>query len=69
MNASSIKAFQFPCTPQSAKVLLALSVSPIMRINAAEVPPSLAGVKIYSAAAEEGADLIGQRFKSWSVGE
>jgi thiol-disulfide isomerase/thioredoxin len=69
MNGSGVKAFNFPALHKVARVLPALTVGLVMRTNAAEVPPSLAGVKIYSAPAEEGADLIGKRFESWSVGE
>jgi thiol-disulfide isomerase/thioredoxin len=39
-----------------------------MKINAAS-PPSLAGVRTYSAPANEGADLIGRRVEEWHLGE
>lgn len=35
----------------------------------AELPPSLTGVRAYSAPADEGADLLGQRFAKWDVGQ
>jgi thiol-disulfide isomerase/thioredoxin len=50
-----------------AAFLFALILNPITNMQSAELPPSLAGVRNYSAPANEGADLIGLRFDKWEV--
>ena len=40
-----------------------------MNARGAELPKSLASVKVYSAPVEAGSDLIGRRFEKWDVGE
>jgi thiol-disulfide isomerase/thioredoxin len=50
-------------------VFVALSPNCLMKAYGSEVPPSLADVKVYSAPAEAGNDLIGRRFEKWDVGD
>jgi thiol-disulfide isomerase/thioredoxin len=52
-----------------AAVFIALSLSPLMKGRGAEFPSPLRDVKVYSAPAEAGSDLIGHRFDQWDVGE
>jgi thiol-disulfide isomerase/thioredoxin len=52
-----------------AIISAALSLYCLMKAEGAEVPTSLRGVKVYSAPAEAGRDLIGRRFEKWDVGE
>jgi thiol-disulfide isomerase/thioredoxin len=59
----------FPLQGAAAGLLVAFSLSALTRLFSTELPPSLAGVKTYSAPADEGADLIGQRFTKWEVGQ
>jgi thiol-disulfide isomerase/thioredoxin len=40
-----------------------------MKAHGVELPKSLASVKVYSASAEAGSDLIGRRFENWNVVE
>jgi hypothetical protein len=48
-------------------ILFILLLSSMTEMQSAGRPASLAGFDIYSAPEEEGAELIGQRFKSWDV--
>jgi thiol-disulfide isomerase/thioredoxin len=50
-------------------VSIALSLHSLMTTRGAELPKSLASVKVYSAPVEAGSDLIGRRFEKWNVGE
>jgi len=45
---------RFPKPLNVASVLLALSLGSLMKTQSADRPPALAGVKIYSAPADEG---------------
>ncbi len=47
----------------------ALSPNSLLKVEGAEFPTSLRGVKVYSAPAEVGSDLIGHRFAKWDVSE
>lgn len=60
---------RFPKPLNVASVLLALSLGSLMKTQSADRPPALAGLKIYSAPADEGADLIGSRFEKWDASE
>ena len=59
----------FPPHGEAAVLLVAFLLSALTCLSSTELPPSLAGVKTYSAPADEGADLIGQRFSKWDVGQ
>jgi thiol-disulfide isomerase/thioredoxin len=52
-----------------AIVSVALSLNSLMKADGTEFPKSLAGVKVYSAPAKAGRDLIGRHFEKWDVGE
>lgn len=69
MNDPRLRRSKFlPPQGEAAVLLVALSLSALTRLSSTELPPSLRGVKIYSAPADEGADLIGKRFTKWDVG-
>jgi thiol-disulfide isomerase/thioredoxin len=69
MNATSIKTSFHQPHQRAAALLVALSLSAFTQSLSMELPPSLTDIKIYSAPADEGADLIGRRFEKWDVGE
>jgi thiol-disulfide isomerase/thioredoxin len=52
-----------------AAIFLTLSLDSQMKARAAERPSSLAGIKVYSAPADVGRELIGRRFEEWDVVE
>jgi thiol-disulfide isomerase/thioredoxin len=52
-----------------AIVSVALSLNSLMKSHGAEFPTSLRGVKVYSAPAEVGNDLLGRHFEKWDVDE
>jgi thiol-disulfide isomerase/thioredoxin len=52
-----------------ALIFIALSSNSLMKASDAEFPSSLRGLKVYSAPAEVGSDLIGRSFEKWDVGE
>ena len=68
---STPKLFRCVAVWEVALVSLALSLHGLIIMNAhgTEFPKSLAGLKVYSAPAEAGSDLIGRRFEKWNVGE
>ena len=63
------KLSRFATLCQVAVVFVAISLSSLMKVEGAEFPTSLGGVKVYSAPADAGSDLIGRRFEQWDVGE
>jgi thiol-disulfide isomerase/thioredoxin len=68
-NFSNTKPSRFVTLWEVAIVAVALSLNGLMKAHGAEFPNSLAGMKVYSAPAEAGNDLIGHRFQKWDVGD
>jgi thiol-disulfide isomerase/thioredoxin len=70
-HLSTTKLSRFVTFWEVALVSLAVSLNGLIIMNAhgTEFPKSLAGVKVYSAPAEAGSDLIGRQFEKWDVGE
>jgi thiol-disulfide isomerase/thioredoxin len=68
-NSSIAKLSRFATLWEVATVFVAFSLNSLMKVEGTEFPTSLRGVKVYSAPAEVGSDLIGRRFAKWDVGE
>lgn len=70
MNETSFRTPRFfPPHGAAAILVIALLLNAETWLFSTEPPPSLRGIEIYSAPADEGADLIGKRFTKWEVSE
>ncbi len=69
LNFVRSKLSRFVKLSEAAGIFVALSLGSLMKTQAAELPGSLTGLKVYSASADIGRELIGRRFERWDVGE